>query len=113
VKWVAERSESFLSDAHGRDHVTKIELACEKDGTFIAFRTETMANVGAYLSNFSTVTPTFLQKSSSISNCSFVRRLIRHKRHITNLKSTLIRSPDTSAVSNHVIHSHSESIFVT
>ena len=60
VKWVAERSESFLSDAHGRDHVTKIELACEKDGTFIAFRTETMANVGAYLSNFSTVTPTFL-----------------------------------------------------
>ncbi|MES2844425.1 MAG: xanthine dehydrogenase family protein molybdopterin-binding subunit [Pseudomonadota bacterium] len=60
VKWTAERSESFLSDAHGRDHVTKIELACEKDGTFIAFRTETMANVGAYLSNFATVTPTFL-----------------------------------------------------
>ena len=60
VKWTAERSESFLTDAHGRDHVTKIELACEKDGTFIAFRTETMANVGAYLSNFSTVTPTYL-----------------------------------------------------
>ena len=60
VKWTAERNESFMSDAHGRDHVTKIELACEKDGTFIAFRTETMANVGAYLSNFSTVTPTFL-----------------------------------------------------
>jgi aerobic carbon-monoxide dehydrogenase large subunit len=60
VRWTAERSESFLSDAHGRDHVTKIELACEKDGTFIAFRTETLANVGAYLSNFSTVTPTIL-----------------------------------------------------
>jgi aerobic carbon-monoxide dehydrogenase large subunit len=60
VRWTAERSESFLSDAHGRDHVTRIELACEKDGTFIAFRTETMANVGAYLSNFATVTPTFL-----------------------------------------------------
>ena len=60
VKWTAERSESFLTDAHGRDHVTRIELACEKDGTFIAFRTETMANVGAYLSNFATVTPTFL-----------------------------------------------------
>src|SRR6056300_2121662 len=52
VKWTATRTESFLSDAHGRDHVTKIELACEKDGTFIAFRTETYANVGAYLSNF-------------------------------------------------------------
>ena len=60
VKWTADRTEAFLTDAHGRDHVTKIELACEKDGTFIAFRTETMANVGAYLSNFSTATPTFL-----------------------------------------------------
>ena len=60
VRWTAERSESFLTDAHGRDHVTRIELACEKDGTFIAFRTETLANVGAYLSNFSTATPTFL-----------------------------------------------------
>jgi carbon-monoxide dehydrogenase large subunit len=60
VKWTAERSESFLSDAHGRDHVTKIELATDLQGNFIAFRTETMANVGAYLSNFATVTPTFL-----------------------------------------------------
>ena len=60
VRWTAERSESFLSDAHGRDHVTKIELACDKEGNFLAFRTETMANVGAYLSNFATVTPTFL-----------------------------------------------------
>jgi carbon-monoxide dehydrogenase large subunit len=60
VKWVAERTESFLSDAHGRDHVTRLELACELDGTLIAIRTETMANVGAYLSNFSTATPTFL-----------------------------------------------------
>jgi len=60
VRWTAERSESFLTDAHGRDHVTKIELACDLEGNFIAFRTETMANVGAYLSNFATVTPTFL-----------------------------------------------------
>lgn len=60
VKWVAERSESFLSDAHGRDHVTKIQLATTKDGEFLALRTETLANVGAYLSNFSTATPTFL-----------------------------------------------------
>jgi aerobic carbon-monoxide dehydrogenase large subunit len=60
VKWVADRSEAFLSDAHGRDHVTKIELATDKAGNFLALRTETMANVGAYLSNFSTATPTFL-----------------------------------------------------
>ena len=60
VRWTASRDESFLSDAHGRDHVTKIELGCTKDGEILAIRTETHANVGAYLSNFSTATPTFL-----------------------------------------------------
>ena len=60
VKWVADRSESFLSDAHGRDHVTRIQLACDLQGNMLALRTETLANVGAYLSNFATVTPTFL-----------------------------------------------------
>ena len=68
VKWVADRTESFLTDAHGRDHVTKIELACDKEGKFLAFRTETMANVGAYLSNFSTVTPTFLHGTLMAGN---------------------------------------------
>ncbi|TGD61360.1 xanthine dehydrogenase family protein molybdopterin-binding subunit [Tabrizicola sp. WMC-M-20] len=60
VRWTAERTESFLSDAHGRDHVTKIELGCTAQGDILAIRTETYANVGAYLSNFSTATPTFL-----------------------------------------------------
>ncbi len=60
VKWVADRSESFLGDAHGRDHVTTIQLATDMDGKMLALRTETLANVGAYLSNFATVTPTFL-----------------------------------------------------
>ncbi|MDO9638606.1 MAG: xanthine dehydrogenase family protein molybdopterin-binding subunit [Pseudotabrizicola sp.] len=60
VRWTAERTESFLSDAHGRDHVTKIEMGCTAQGDILAIRTETYANVGAYLSNFSTATPTFL-----------------------------------------------------
>ncbi|MDP2082592.1 MAG: xanthine dehydrogenase family protein molybdopterin-binding subunit [Pseudotabrizicola sp.] len=60
VRWTAERTESFLSDAHGRDHVTKIEMGCTLEGDILAIRTETLANVGAYLSNFSTATPTFL-----------------------------------------------------
>jgi aerobic carbon-monoxide dehydrogenase large subunit len=59
VKWTADRSESFLSDAHGRDHVTKIELALT-EGKILAFRTETYANMGAYLSTFATATPTYL-----------------------------------------------------
>lgn len=60
VKWTAERSESFISDAHGRDHVTKAELALDKDGKFLAMRVHTTANMGAYLSTFASSVPTIL-----------------------------------------------------
>jgi carbon-monoxide dehydrogenase large subunit len=60
IKWVAERSESFLTDAHGRDHVTHAELALDKDGKFLAFRIDTNANMGAYLSTFASCIPTIL-----------------------------------------------------
>lgn len=60
VKWTADRTEAFLSDAHGRDHVSHAELAMDKDGKFLAFRVHTNANLGAYLSTFSTCIPTIL-----------------------------------------------------
>src|SRR5262250_1220388 len=60
IKWVAERSESFLSDAHGRDHVTHAELALDKDGKFLALRVQTTAAMGAYLSTFASCIPTIL-----------------------------------------------------
>ncbi|MBS0450297.1 MAG: xanthine dehydrogenase family protein molybdopterin-binding subunit [Proteobacteria bacterium] len=60
IKWVADRSESFLSDAHGRDHVSHAEMAMDKDGKFLAMRAHTDANLGAYLSTFSTAVPTIL-----------------------------------------------------
>lgn len=60
VKWVAERSESFLTDAHGRDHLSHADLALDDDGTFLALRVYTKANMGAYLSTFSTCVPTYL-----------------------------------------------------
>ena len=60
VKWTSSRSEAFVTDAQGRDHVTRIQLALDADGMFLAFRTETHANLGAYLRLFSTVTPTYL-----------------------------------------------------
>jgi len=60
IKWVADRSEAFLSDAHGRDHVSHAEMAMDKDGKFLAFRVHTDANLGAYLSTFSTAVPTIL-----------------------------------------------------
>ncbi|MDP4589702.1 MAG: xanthine dehydrogenase family protein molybdopterin-binding subunit, partial [Burkholderiaceae bacterium] len=60
IKWVADRNEAFLSDAHGRDHVTHAEMALDKDGKFLAFKVNTDANLGAYLSTFSTAIPTIL-----------------------------------------------------
>ena len=60
IKWTAERSEAFLSDAHGRDHATTAQLALDKDGKFLALKVDTTANLGAYLSTFSTSVPTIL-----------------------------------------------------
>ena len=60
IKWNCDRSEAFLSDAHGRDHVTHAELAMDQDGKFLGFRVHTDANLGAYLSTFSTAVPTIL-----------------------------------------------------
>ncbi len=60
IKWTCERSESFLTDAHGRDHVTRAELALDKDGRFLALRVHTTANLGAYLSTFGSCVPTIL-----------------------------------------------------
>lgn len=60
IKWTAERSEAFLTDAHGRDHVTKAELALDSTGKFLAMRVHTTANMGAYLSTFASSVPTIL-----------------------------------------------------
>ncbi|WP_075216862.1 xanthine dehydrogenase family protein molybdopterin-binding subunit [Mongoliimonas terrestris] len=60
VKWTSERAEAFLTDCHGRDHVTKAKLALAADGTFLALRSDTIANIGAYMSTFSSATPTYL-----------------------------------------------------
>jgi carbon-monoxide dehydrogenase large subunit len=60
VKWTSDRSEAFVSDAHGRDHVTTAELALDRDGKFLAMRVRTTANLGAYLSTFASCIPTIL-----------------------------------------------------
>jgi carbon-monoxide dehydrogenase large subunit len=60
VKWTADRSESFISDAHGRDHITHAELAMDDDGRFLGLRVSTRANLGAYLSTFGPSVPTYL-----------------------------------------------------
>ena len=60
IKWTCDRSEAFLTDAHGRDHVTHAELALDNDGKFLALRAQTTANMGAYLSTFASCIPTIL-----------------------------------------------------
>ena len=68
VKWTSSRSEAFMSDAHGRDHVTKIELAMDEQGKFLAIRTDTHANMGAYLSTFAPSIPTWLHGTLMAGN---------------------------------------------
>jgi carbon-monoxide dehydrogenase large subunit len=60
VKWYGDRSESFVSDAMGRDHVTHAELAMTKDGTFLGLRVRTIAGLGAYANQVGPMVPTLL-----------------------------------------------------
>ena len=60
VKWTAERSEAFATDAHGRDHISHAELALDAADKFIGLRVRTLANMGAYLSTFAPAVPTYL-----------------------------------------------------
>ncbi|MEE2716416.1 MAG: xanthine dehydrogenase family protein molybdopterin-binding subunit [SAR324 cluster bacterium] len=60
IKWTSERSEAFLTDAHGRDHNTTAEMGFDAGGKITALRVRTDANLGAYLSTFSTCIPTYL-----------------------------------------------------
>ncbi len=60
VKWTADRTEEFLAIAHGRDHVTRAELATDAEGKITGLRVKTIANMGAYLSTFASSVPTYL-----------------------------------------------------
>ena len=60
VKWTSDRSEAFVTDAHGRDHVTHAEMAFSAEGRILGLRAKTVANLGAYMSTFSSSVPTYL-----------------------------------------------------
>lgn len=68
VKWTSSRSEAFITDAHGRDHVSTIQLALDADNNFTALRTDTYANMGAYLSTFAPSVPTWLHGTLMAGN---------------------------------------------
>src|SRR3954451_22680847 len=60
VKWTSDRTEAFLTDAHGRDHLTKAEMAFDANHKITGLRVKTYANLGAYMSLFSSSVPTYL-----------------------------------------------------
>jgi carbon-monoxide dehydrogenase large subunit len=60
VKWTSDRTESFLADAHGRDHITHAEMAFDADGKILGLRAKTIANIGGYMSTFSSAIPTYM-----------------------------------------------------
>ena len=68
VKWISERTEAFLSDTHGRDHLTKAKMALDKNGIFLGVKINTTANLGAYLSNFAIFIPT-LAGTAMLAGC--------------------------------------------
>ena len=84
VKWTSTRSEAFMSDAHGRDHVTKIELALDAENNFTAIRTETHANMGAYLSTFAPSVPTWLHGTLMAGNYKTPNIYVNVKAVFTN-----------------------------
>ena len=57
VKWVADRTEHFLGDTHGRDNITTARLALDADGRFLALDVDTIADMGAYLSTYAPYIP--------------------------------------------------------
>lgn len=60
VKWTSDRSEAFLTDAHGRDHVTTATMGFDANNNIVGFKVDTIADLGAYMSLFSSATPTYL-----------------------------------------------------
>ena len=60
IRWTSTRREAYMTDAHGRDHVTDAAMAMSKDGKILGLHVKTTANLGAYLSTFAPAVPTFL-----------------------------------------------------
>ena len=88
VKWVATRSEAFLSDAHGRDQVSKISLALAKDGTFLALKVESVGNLGAWCGTMGPFTPTQGTARTQGGPYAFPAMLYSAKAAFTNTPQT-------------------------
>jgi aerobic carbon-monoxide dehydrogenase large subunit len=88
VKWVATRSEAFLSDAHGRDQTSKVSLALAKDGTFLALRVDSVGNLGAWCGTMGPFTPTQGTARTQGGPYAFPAMLYTAKAAFTNTPQT-------------------------
>ncbi len=86
VKWTAERTESFLTDAHGRDHVSHAELALDANGKILGLRVHTIANLGAYPSTFWSI-------GADVALCDPAVGAVRHSGDLCGSRRRSIRTP--------------------
>jgi carbon-monoxide dehydrogenase large subunit len=84
VKWIADRSEGFASDLHGRDHLTRAELALDADGRFLAIRADVRANLGAYCSQNAAFIPTMAGAAMIVGVYAFKAATYRARGVISN-----------------------------
>src|SRR6516165_3699641 len=98
VKWTAERGEIFLTDNQARDHLTKAELALDKDGKFLALRAATLANLGAYLGSFAPAIPTWCYGTLLAGNYATPAIYVEVKGVFTNTAPVDIVHGDTGQV---------------
>ena len=82
VKWASRSLGSFLTDAHGRDHVTHAEMAFDGEGKITALRAKTIANLGAYMSTFSSSVPTYLYAHAAVGPVRHPADLLRSRRRL-------------------------------
>ena len=68
IKWTADRTQAFLSDAHGRDHINNVQLALDDKNKIVGLRVDTICNLGSYLSAFAVSVPTYLH-GTLLSGC--------------------------------------------
>jgi aerobic carbon-monoxide dehydrogenase large subunit len=88
VKWVGTRSEAFVADIHGRDQVSKVSLALAKDGTFLALKVESVANLGAWCGTMGPFTPTIGTARTQGGPYAFPALLYTARTAFTNTSQT-------------------------
>ena len=84
VKWTSDRSQAFVTDTQGRDHVTRAELALDAEGKFLALRATTIANMGAYLSSAGPVIPTYASRGIQLGVYDIPAAFVAVKGVVTN-----------------------------